>query len=589
MIAIQRTATILLILTLTTLLFFQVRYFAFVNWDDQLQVVNNEDIRSLSPTSLFRMFSSFYAGMYQPLTTLSFAVDYIFYDISIPGGYHITSLMLHLLNVFLLFILLRGLKCGFWLSVVPALIFAVHPVQVEAVTWISARSTLLFTAFYMMALISYIRYILNRRNRFLLFSFFAFAFSLLSKPSAASFFLFIPVVEYLLLDRMTRRTIYRSLLFAIPGAAILIITYFSRGDSGILSFPIEGNENSLFQNIVFALWSVVLYMQKIILPLSQNVFHLYPRFTVFMLLLPVIFAGVLVFLFFRLKQHRKMMILTVALFLIPLSVHLKFIPFGDQLMADRYAYLSVPSLFIFPVYLFLNQYEKHRKKILMTAALVFIAFIVGVFSVLTTKYQKTWQNDIELWSHVIERNPGYYQGYYNRGAAFSEKGKLHDAIADYSKVTELKPGFAEAYMARGVLYSRQHDYNKAISDYNTVLQMQPDYHYALFNKANANYYLGNFTLALSGYREFRRHEPEHEDAAFFIILSMIQLDYPADELLAELDMFTERFSHKKEGFYLRGLVRLQIDPDLACIDLHHAASMGSEEAKFLALKYCFGF
>jgi len=68
---------------------------------------------------------------------------------------------------------------------------------------------------------------------------------------------------------------------------------------------------------------------------------------------------------------------------------------------------------------------------------------------------------------------------------------------------------------------------------------------------------------------------------------MIQLDYPADELLWELDGFIGTFSHNREGYYLRGLIRLQIDADLACSDLHQAASMGSEEAKFLALKYCF--
>jgi protein O-mannosyl-transferase len=582
---IRQVAFPAVILILTIFVYSGVRDFEFVNWDDQVQVVSNEDIAAADGLQLKKIFSSFYAGMYQPLTTLTFVADYAMYDGTISSGFHISSLVLHLLNIILLYLLLLRLGFTNMQTGILALIFALHPVQVEAVSWISARSTLLFTFFYLLALIRYASYAENRNTISVITAFLFYILALLSKPSAASFFLLIPVIEYWFYPKLTFRTFLRMLLFALPAAAILVVTYYSRSDTGtVLAF--SDSTYTPFQNMSFAMWSVLLYAVDLFVPLTQQVVRLYPAFQFYMFLIPLFLFILFIIALLRLKKFRKVLLLSAGMFIIPLSVHLKIIPFGDILMADRYAYLSVAGIFILPLCIIFSVIEKLKGTLFNIACILLVLIITGIFGYQSYHRKETWKNSNALWSHVIMNNPEYYQGYYNRGIAIRDRGRHAEAIKDFTAAMTLRPDFAETYLARGAVYSAIGDFNKATADFDMVIRLQPEMHAAYLNRANAFYNSGDFISAVRDYKTFLKIDPMHEQASFFLILSMIRLDYDPSELLVALNEFVERFPGNPEGYYFRGLVMLQADGDKACNDFHAAAGMGNEEAKMFVMKYC---
>jgi hypothetical protein len=152
----------------------------FTNWDDSLQVVNNKDIVSLSFSTIKTIFSSLYVAMYQSLATLSFAIEYHFFGLD-AKYYHLTSLVIHLINIVLVYRLSTLITKRKDMALIVTSFFAVHPMYVEAIAWISARSTLLYSVFYIGALISYVNYIEKKKTKFLIVTFLLFLFSLLSK------------------------------------------------------------------------------------------------------------------------------------------------------------------------------------------------------------------------------------------------------------------------------------------------------------------------------------------------------------------------------------------------------------------------
>jgi protein O-mannosyl-transferase len=563
--------------------FYQVFFFEFVNWDDQVQVVNNSHIKELSWSSLKTFFTSVYAGMYQPLTTLMFAFEYQIFQSIDASSFHVVSLILHLINTILVFILMLRLGLNRLQAFFIAMIFGIHPIQVEAVCWISARSTLLFSLFYISALIAYSRFAENRHPKRIIHTFLFFLAAVLSKPSAASFFLFLPVLEYWYYPKLTYRTILRMCLFAFPGLFFLAVSYFTRSDAGIVS---DSLDFSVIENFSFALWSVVLYFINVIFPIQQNLYILYPEFQWYMHIIPLIAAAIGVLTFLKLKKYRRIIFLSAAFFLIPLSVHLKFIPFGEQFMADRYLYLSMIGVFFIPFY-FLFDKEHLLKGKALVYRLILPLLLIAAFSVLSMKRSAVWSDSVNLWTHVIQQTPSHKLGYYNRGFAYRDKGRLHDAVADFTKVINLNPAYVDAYLARGAVYSGMKNYLKAIDDFSFVIKMNPELHFAYFNRGNAFFQLEDFSSALQDYKAFVIKEPLHESARLNIILSMIYLDYPKNELYEELCYFIDDFPDNDEAYYFRGIILMEGEPEMACADLRKAADLGNQEARQLVMAMCF--
>src|SRR6187549_1413308 len=174
------------ILLVTFLLFYNTLTNNFVNLDDSGYIKDNPDIKSLSAKNIAAIFSSFYNANYHPFTTLSYAIEYNLFGLN-AKPYHFVNLFIHLLNTFMVFRLIKKISGKMEVAAITALFFAIHPMHVESVAWISERKDLLYSFFFLAAWLAYIVYLKSQRRTLLFYSLILFGCSLLSKSMAVTF------------------------------------------------------------------------------------------------------------------------------------------------------------------------------------------------------------------------------------------------------------------------------------------------------------------------------------------------------------------------------------------------------------------
>jgi hypothetical protein len=243
-------------------------------WDDEYYVQTNETIRSLSPSSLATLATLPQVGNYHPLTMLTLAVNYAAGGID-PFGYHLVNLLLHLANVVLVYLLMLDLSrrsdaalfaCAFW---------GLHPLRVESVAWISGRKDLLYTGFFLAALLAYRRYARDpeRELRSYLASLAAYVASLLSKGMAVSFALVVPLSDFLDRRPLSRRAVLDKLPFV---ALSLLLGWVAVAVQGSAEAIHMEHGRPLLDRIVFAGYGFVLYLVKTLWPSGLSLFYPYP-------------------------------------------------------------------------------------------------------------------------------------------------------------------------------------------------------------------------------------------------------------------------------------------------------------------------
>ena len=147
---------LLMVLGATAIVFFRTQGFEFVNWDDDFNISKNPNLRNLDWANVKSIFSSHVIGNYNPLATLSFAIEKHFWGLN-PGVFHTTNVLLHLVCTFLAYRFVRLLELPIWGAVAVAILFGIHPMKVESVAWITERKDVLYSAFYLGALINYVK------------------------------------------------------------------------------------------------------------------------------------------------------------------------------------------------------------------------------------------------------------------------------------------------------------------------------------------------------------------------------------------------------------------------------------------------
>jgi protein O-mannosyl-transferase len=409
----------------------------FVNWDDDGYVIANRFIQKLSPSNLKGIFSSFFIGNYQPVTILSYLLDYCLFGPQ-PFSYHFTNLILHILNAVLLFWLIYLLSKRISIALISALLFGIHPLHVESVAWISARKDLLYSFFFLAALVSYVYYArLAKIGKYYYFSLVLFLFSLLSKAMA----LVLPLI-LLSLDLFIAKKPQKNILSdKVPFFALAFIF----GIVGITAQYASGAVRTqdaahLFANFPAAIYSIIFYLNKIFMPV--NLACCYPRagyhFSMREAVLPSIYliACIRLSLF---KVYRNKIIFGNAFFLICALPVLQLIPIGETIVADRYMYLAPVGIFYLLaesatwLYQTINKYKRAIKTVVTG---LFICLSVTL-SLLTYRRCLVWKDSLSLWSDVIAKYPNAAMAYYNRALAWNSRKNYAQAITDFNRVLSL--------------------------------------------------------------------------------------------------------------------------------------------------------
>lgn len=477
----------------------------FTNWDDLVYIRDNPYINSIAFDNLRAIFSSNYMGNYHPLAMLSLTIDYQIYGYN-PFGFHLTNLVLHLANSWLVYLVVNNLSGRQLVAGFAGVLFGVHTLHVESVSWISERKDVLYTMFYLLAMQVYIIYTRKKEIKWLGLALFLFILSCLSKGQAVTLAPTLILVDLFLGRKWSSmQVLLEKVPFFILSMifGIVAIRAQAGADATIMAnFP-------FIQRIAFASYGLLMYVIKLVVPYPLSAYYPYPivsggeevPFGYWLAIIPAVaFLAVWIISY----RKSKPLFFGISFFLVNIFLLLQLLPVGRAIMADRYAY--IPSIgFVFLAGWYLND-----RKIIpsQTISLIILGVYVVFLGILTFERGKVWKDSMTLWSDVLEKNSRVPVAWYNRGNLKIDSGDYQGAIADYSEALNVDEGYWKAYINRGNAKNQLKNYLGAIEDFNAVLAIDSGAVNAYVNRANSYKLLGDPASAIRDYDRAIRMNPD---------------------------------------------------------------------------------
>ncbi|HWY13487.1 MAG TPA: tetratricopeptide repeat protein [Bacteroidia bacterium] len=496
-----------IIAILTLSIYFPSLNNKFLNdWDDGVYVINNPQIKSLHSDSisytLNKAFKSYTYGHYHPLTMLSYCMEYNLSGVN-PKTYHITNLLLHILNAFLVFALVWLLVRQSLVAFITSLLFALHPMHVETVAWIADRKDLLCSLFFIAAMCSYVMYHQNQNKKYYILTFFLFVLALFSKAMAITFPVVLFALDYFMTGKISIKNSKGKLLFLILSLIFGYVSILAQKSNDALA---DLDHINILEKIMFSSYSIIMYVVKLFSFSNISAFYNYPltengKYPLFFYAAPFLLFG-LIWVVLKIKQHKKLIRFGLAFFLITIALVLQIIPAGNVIMADRYTYLPYIGLF-FIIAGFSNSIIANISlKSTSARPIVMASLVVYVFGCCYFSFGRTkvWNNSMSLWTDTIEKNPDAALPYCNRAALFLKQNQTEKAISDLNHAITIRPKYITAHYNRGIAFMRLGKFNEAVNDFSMVLQNKSrDIISVYMNRGDAYMQLGNYKEAIEDY------------------------------------------------------------------------------------------
>ena len=502
-------AALAAILVFTAWVFWPVHGFGWVNYfDDRDFITGNPGITSgLTSTSLRYIVSDqAYYATGGPLTWLSHLIDIELYGMN-PAGHHVTGLLIHLLNVVLLFVLMRRLTGAWPASAIVAALFAVHPLHVESVAWVSARKDVLSTAFWLAALLQYHGYAARRSRRAYIAALLFCIAGLMSKPIVAVLPLTMLVLDFWPLGRFdvgrgralasqVTRLVVEKTPFAALGAAALWLVYLSQVGRGAISTAEPAPFSLRVSNAVVSYYE---YLVKMIWPVGLSAFYPYrwqiPAGTVALAAAVLIALTVVAVVAVRRQPSLLAGWLWYLGTLLPV---IGFIRIGGHALADRLTYVPFIGVFVAVVWAAASLAKRWRiSPVAVTTVVVALVFALGVAA---RAQVETWQDDETLWRHALDVNADNARAHGNLAALLTEQNRVREALPHYREALRLEPSEPKLHNNFGLVLLRNGDRAGAMREFQEAVRLDPDYGRAHANLADVLAAEGRFDEAFTYYR-----------------------------------------------------------------------------------------
>ena len=487
----------------TLLVFWQVRNFDFVNYDDADYVYENPHVlSSLTLQNIKWAFTTGHVANWHPLTWLSLMLDCQLFGKN-PGWMHLMNLILHLANILLLFAVLRNMTGVIWQSAFVAAAFALHPMHVESVAWIAERKDVLSSLFFLLTLAAYESYV-RRRNPFrYLLTLLLFALGLMSKPMLVTLPFVLLLVDYWPLNRFlnSKFSILNSIVEKVPflflAAVSSVITFFVQMRGSSLA-PV--NILPLKARIDNAFLSYARYIGKLFVPQNLAVFYPPDVRTIrsWQAVMSVLLLMVITILVIRFARNRRYLPVGWFWFVGTLVPVIGLVQVGRQAFADRYTYIPYIGLFIMLAWGLPELLSKlPQRKIVLALSMVIVLTPLGICTYQQVSY---WYNSFTLFSHAIEVTKNNYIAYFSLGCAYGELGRGKDEIEAYKQTLKIEPDYADAHFNLGIAYANLGRYQDAIDSYKQAVKIKPDFVDAHYNLGFTCLAAGDKALALEEYK-----------------------------------------------------------------------------------------
>jgi tetratricopeptide (TPR) repeat protein len=477
---------ILGLLILGMAVFAQVRDFGFSAYDDTIYVSENPTISAgLTWSGIKEVTLEGHHLLWTPITSLSYMVGCEIYGLN-PAGHHLTNLLLHLCGVLLLFYTLLKLTGAFWPSAFVAAVFAIHPLNVEPVAWISGRKEQLFIIFWLLSLLAYARYAKKPGVLPYLLVLLCHLAGLASKPTHLMLPAVLMLIDFWPLDRVDARAFLslqgwkRLVLLALEkvplfalSAAVTLWTISTVQDAGGLR---DFSSVPLSERIPNTIWVYGWYLKQTLLPAGLTVHYPYPEVPVGGLPLRGILMVLVFITLVSITYLRRFPVIAVGwgwfvLVLLPTSGLLRANSF---LMADRYAYVPMIGLLIMAAWgipLFIQRFTRATWLPGLIGALFLLSLIPNAYR--QTSY---WKDDLSLWGHAVQVIPESPVAHNSYGRALREAGRLQEAEEQFLlAIAAPGPFRILPHMNLGTLYASAGHLEAAQEHFETVVNGNPSY------------------------------------------------------------------------------------------------------------------
>jgi tetratricopeptide (TPR) repeat protein len=553
----RRTISVCVLLTVATLAsFWPVVRCDFINFDDLIYVVENPAVQAgFTWKTVVWAFTTDCAANWHPLTWLSHMLDAQLFGLN-PGGHHLTSLLLHTANTLLLFFLLRQMTGALWRSGFVAALFALHPLHVESVAWISERKDVLSTFFFLLALLAYARYakrsasgiqfktrqpktqtgesvaavrsrksgVRNPESEVLGTDFGSkararqlwypaallfFVLGLMSKPMVVTLPFILLLLDYWPLQRLEFNTaslklktlpplFIEKLPFFALAAASCLVTFMAQKNLGAVAGPGYFPPSTRVLN---ALVSYALYLRKMIWPSDLAVFYPYPSANLPELAAEslVVLAGLSVLAFVNLRK-RPWLAVGWLWYLGTLVPVIGIVQVGAQALADRYTYIPLIGIFIGITWGAADLATAWpRGKIALAAAALMVAGICGG---LASRQASQWKNSETLFCHALAATTDNMIAHNQLGIALAAQGKNDEAAIHFAEAVRIQPHYLLALDNLGLSLVKQGKLEEGMGYCRAALAINP-------RNAKVHFNLG-LALAMEG--KLKESLPEYEAA-----------------------------------------------------------------------------
>ena len=538
------TIAVCLVLALAVwAVFGQTLRYDFVNYDDNVYVYDNSTItQGINLHGVVWIFTHVDGrGEWLPVTAISRMLDCQLYGLH-PGGHHLTNVLLHAATAILLFLLLRNLTGRFWAAAFVAAVFAIHPLRVESVAWVTERKDVLSGLFFMLTLLCYAKAATGRRwlvtgtqtevasplirSLYYWLAVVFFALGLMSKPMLVTLPFVLLLLDYWPLGRVVGRTcevrngkkppekplvpgflILEKIPFLLLSAAACVVTVLVQRNSiaSVQAFDLSSRIGN-------ALVSCVGYVWQMIYPVGLAVFYPYPQnhlspgeIGLSLLVLCLITAGVLAG-----RQRHPYLLVGWLWYLGMLVPVIGLLQVGDQARADRYTYLPEIGLYVLATWGAMELCGAWRHgRVLMGAA---AAVILGMLLARACDQTRYWRDSETLWAHTLACTSENYLAHNNLGLALASEGKPAEAIEQYQRALQIMPDYAKAHNNLGVVLAGEGRWAEAIGQYERALQLEPDYAEVHNNLGIALAGEGRWAEAIGQYERALQLEPDYAEA-----------------------------------------------------------------------------
>jgi tetratricopeptide (TPR) repeat protein len=472
----------------TGAVYWQVGNHDFVGYDDDGYVSENARVqKGLTLDNTAWAFKTTQKSNWHPLTWLSHMLDVELFGLQ-PGRHHMTSVLFHILNSLLLFGVFRKMTGKVWQSGFVAALFALHPLHVESVAWVSERKDVLSMFFWMLTLWSYARYVEHPRIKRYLMVMGFFALGLMAKPMLVTLPFVLLLLDYWPLKRIQlysstkdsasfdrRSTVGLFILEKTPLFVLTLgscfITFFAQAKGGAVG---SSEVHPFYVRVANAFVSYLKYIQKMFWPDDLAVLYPHPG------VIPIwLLAAAMVLLigisFLAVRYLKQSPWLGVGWFwylgtLIPV---VGLVQVGVQALADRYTYIPLTGLFMIVAWGVPQLMKGWRHRTIVISGSCVVLFPI----LMVTAWNQTsyWQNSRMLFEHALNVTTDNYVIHNNLGFELAEKGRIDDAIEHYRQALRINPDFEIAYINLGKALLLKGKVDESIRYYQALLKIKPDY------------------------------------------------------------------------------------------------------------------